>query len=93
MYNPENYLAQDAEPFLSANNCFCSFVGTRLCFKILILSADFKDPIQNRDRVTYSLCPLYSFTLIFKVLVCTRRCYSSIILVHPTLSELMTEIW
>ena len=45
MYNPDNQLPQIAETLSSA--CillFCSFVFPKI-------SADFKDPIQYRDRV------------------------------------------
>ena len=54
MCNPDNYLAQVMETLL--------FGGTRLL--------DFKDPIQNQDRVPalwlelHNSFPLYYFTLI-----------------------------
>ena len=47
MYNPNNYLSQEAKIISSASKLF---FGDSAVFVFPLLLADFKDPIQNRDR-------------------------------------------
>ena len=56
MYNLDNYLAQVVETFfVCLQIAFCSFVGQSPHFV---------------DRVIYSSCPIYSFTLMLSFLIC-----------------------
>ena len=51
MYNPDNYLDKLWRPFSSANELFLAFCKDSLVFIFLKISFDFKDPINNGDRI------------------------------------------